>query len=171
MIFPDDEVARTFLEVLCLCLFFFLSYILGEYVWYKIFSSGIALSNKNKAGWVRSRQHDLPVLDIFPKTFASYIKRTSVGDRLFFIWDYCQLIRVDDCNEDVISLVECDHREVERFNVRIFTCQFDNNQILEPLPNLHCVSFKTNWDWSRYSHSEKCSMQCRSSHQSRASSW
>ena len=61
MMLTDDEVARTYLEVLASCLFLLPSCILGKYVWYEICSSDIALSEENKAGSIRSRQHDSTV--------------------------------------------------------------------------------------------------------------
>jgi hypothetical protein len=68
------QVARTFLEVLASCIFLLPSCILGKYVWYKIGSSDIALSNENKAGSIRRRQHDSTVLEVCAKTYASYVK-------------------------------------------------------------------------------------------------
>ena len=71
MMWLDSEVARTFLEVFVFLLFLLLRIVLEKYVWYKICSSDIALSNKQKFVWFRSRQYGLINFDIFPKTFAS----------------------------------------------------------------------------------------------------
>jgi hypothetical protein len=47
MLFPD-QVARPFLEVFGVGLFFLLIFVLEKYGWYKICSSDVALSNKKK---------------------------------------------------------------------------------------------------------------------------
>jgi hypothetical protein len=74
MMVLKGEVARTFLEVFNICLFFILPFVLEKYVKYKLCSSDIPLSNKKKFDWFTSRQYGLIEFDIFPKTFASLVK-------------------------------------------------------------------------------------------------
>jgi hypothetical protein len=73
MILRDGEVARTFLEVFGFWLFLLLRFVLDKYVWYKVCTSDIALSNKKKFNWFRSWQYGLIESDICAKTFAPHV--------------------------------------------------------------------------------------------------
>ncbi len=69
----NDEVARIFQGVFGFWLFLLLRFVLEKYVWYKICSLDLALSNKKKFDGFRCRQYGIAKLDIIPKTFATYI--------------------------------------------------------------------------------------------------
>ena len=84
MLLLDSEVVRIFLEMFGFWFFLLLRFILEKYVSYKTCSSDFALSNKKKFGWFQSRQNRLRELDIFPKTFASYI--ISCTDNIRTTW-------------------------------------------------------------------------------------
>jgi hypothetical protein len=80
------EVARTFLEVFNVCLFFLITFVLDKYVRYKLCSSDIPLSNKKKFDWFTSRQYGLIGFGIFPKTFASLVKSAIQHSLCYLLW-------------------------------------------------------------------------------------
>ncbi len=70
----DSEVARSCFRGVSFWLFLCFRFIPEKYVWCKICSSDIALSNKKQIHGFGSHQDGLTEFDTFAKTFASHVR-------------------------------------------------------------------------------------------------
>ena len=133
--YVDGEVARVFLGAFSFWLFLLFRFVLKKYVWYKICSSDIALSNKKRLSWIRSRQHGLIVFDIFSITFASYVM-WSLLELYLFACEWLQRIRRTERKEEGKKSKFCLRNDFAIFfseteGVRVFVCGEEEEEVIE----------------------------------------